>query len=47
MDKTGLFILGVMVLGIIWSIIKTSLKIWEHRALNTKREDLYNWEDRL
>ena len=45
MDKTGVFILGVMVLGIIWSIVKTSLKVWEHKALT--RSSKYDWEDRL
>lgn len=51
MDSTGWFVVVVLVIGIIGgviaSVIKTSLKIWEHRALNTKRENLYNWEDRL
>ncbi len=45
MDKTGLFILGVMVLGIIWSVIKTSLKIWEYNTYHKKRTDKYDWTD--
>ena len=45
MDATGVFIVVVLVLGIIWSVIKTSLDIWKNRAL--KRSNLYDWEDRL
>lgn len=47
MDKTGVFILGVMVLGIIWSVVKTALKIWEYNTYHPKqkREDKYSWND--
>lgn len=32
MDNTGIFIITLFILGIIWSIIKTALDIWKRRT---------------
>lgn len=45
MDKTGVFIVVVLVIGIIGYVLKTMLDVWKSRAL--KRSNLYNREDRL
>ena len=43
MDKTGMFIVVVLVLGIIWNIIDTSLKVWKY---NVEHREKMSWEDR-
>ena len=45
MDKTGVFIVVVLVIGIVGYVLKTMLDVWKNKAL--KRSNLYEWEDRL
>lgn len=44
MDKTGWFIVVVLVLGIVYDIIDTSLKVWKYNVEHRKES---TWEDRL
>lgn len=43
MDKTGMFIVVVLVLGIVWNVIDTSLKVWKYNVEHRKN----SWEDRI
>ena len=42
MDKTGAFMVVVLVLGIVYDIIHTCLWVWKYNVEHRK-----NWEDRL